>query len=189
MEEYRIIKGFESYSVSNLGNVRNDKTGKIMKLKNNGRGYYHIGLRKNDKQYYQYIHRLVGLAFIPNPSNKQTVDHIDNNPVNNNVSNLRWASFTEQQYNKEISTNNTSGSKGVCFSKTSNKWIAYIYRNGKKIHLGLFTNKEDAIKARLKKSIEIQGEFINKCEKIKEKRNELDEELEQLENEFLELIK
>lgn len=189
MEEYRIIKNFENYSVSNLGNVRNDKTGRILKLCKNHYGYFHIGLSKNNKEYKFLVHRLVGLTFIPNPSNKPTIDHIDCNPTNNNVNNLRWASRLEQQYNKQISINNTSGFKGVYFDKTKNKWLAQISINGKIKHLGLFENKEDAIICRTKKAIEIQGEFINKCEIIKEKRTELDLELEALELEFLELLK
>ena len=58
--------------------------------------------------------------------------------------------------------------------------MARIKINGKLTHLGSFDNKEEAIKARLKKSIEIQGTFINKCELIEKKRIELKEELAEL---------
>ena len=47
-----------------------------------------------------YIHRLVAKAFIPNPYNKPTVDHIDRNPRNNHVENLRWATYREQSKNR-----------------------------------------------------------------------------------------
>lgn len=47
-----------------------------------------------------YVHRLVAEAFIPNPHNKPTIDHIDRNPQNNHVENLRWATYREQSKNK-----------------------------------------------------------------------------------------
>lgn len=47
-----------------------------------------------------YVHRLVAEAFIPNPHNKPTVDHIDRNPHNNHVENLRWATYREQSKNR-----------------------------------------------------------------------------------------
>ena len=96
--------------------------------------------------------------------------------------------------NTKISIKNTSGTKGVDFDKFSNKWRAAITLNGKYYNLGRFENKEDAIKARVKKANELFGEFVNECEKIKEdikqlkddKQRELDE-IEELERELEEI--
>lgn len=46
------------------------------------------------------VHRLIALTFLDNPKNKPTVDHIDRNPKNNNLSNLRWATYSEQNKNQ-----------------------------------------------------------------------------------------
>ena len=68
-ETFRIIKGFENYSVSNLGNVMNNKTGKILKPGLNDHGYYNVNLYKDIIPFSKRIHKLVGETFIPNPLN------------------------------------------------------------------------------------------------------------------------
>ncbi len=202
MEEYKIIEGFENYSVSKYGNVKNNKTGKIIKPILNHNGYYRVGLWKNGDGKKFKVHRLVGNAFIPNPKNKPQIDHIDNIKTNNNVNNLRWCTNSENNQNKGITKNNTSGVKGVDFHK--GKWRALINNNGKKYHLGCFENIEDAVKARQTKAKELFGEFINKTEleininNVKPKtklklniniNNDEQNEIDELEKEFQELLK
>ena len=87
-EEWRKIAELDGYSVSNLGNVRNDKTGRILKTYDNGHGYQKVEI-KNKKW---YIHRLVGQAFIPNPMNLETINHKNENKRDNRVENLEWLS-------------------------------------------------------------------------------------------------
>ena len=101
LEEYRTIKNYEGlYEVSNFGNVRNSKTNIILKLKTDKGGYVRVQLSKDGKGKDSLVHRLVAIAFISNDENKPTVDHIIRNPQNNNVSNLRWATYSEQMSNK-----------------------------------------------------------------------------------------
>ena len=164
-EEFRKIKDFENYEISNLGNVKNDNTGKLLKPTNNGNGYYKVILSKGKLKQQKFIHRLVAEEFIQNPENKHQVDHIDNNRQNNNISNLRWVSCSENNFNKSLSTNSTSGIKGISFHKKSNKWNSYISCNGKRENLGYFDSKENAMKARIKASEKYFKEFQNKCEK------------------------
>lgn len=86
-----------NYQVSNFGNVKNNK--KILKP-NNIAGYLNLTLTHNEKRFQKKIHRLLAIAFIPNPENKETVNHIDHNPVNNNIDNLEWATTIEQNRHK-----------------------------------------------------------------------------------------
>ncbi len=68
-EEWRKIQDYDNYSISNLGQARNDKTKIIRELCVNPQGYYKINLSKNYVSKTISIHRLVGEAFIPNPEN------------------------------------------------------------------------------------------------------------------------
>lgn len=87
----------ENYSISENGDVRNDKTGKIKKAYvNSQNGYLVVDLYENNKCTKKTIHRLLAEAFIPNPEGKPTVDHKDGNRTNNSLSNLRWATYSEQ---------------------------------------------------------------------------------------------
>ena len=97
--------------------------------------------------------------FIMNPPDDLVVDHINHNPLDNRRENLRICTIQENNMNRSISSNNTSGTVGVHWNKTHNKWMAYIGINGKQKYLGLFNKKEDAIEARRQAEIEYFGEF------------------------------
>ena len=103
MELWRDIEGFNGrYQISSWGRVRNANTGCILKPYKNERGYLKVYLNKGKGKYVKpRINRLVAQAFIPNPENKPQVDHIDSNPFNNNVENLRWVNIEEQFSNEE----------------------------------------------------------------------------------------
>ena len=103
-EEYKKIDGYENYEVSNLGNVRNSKTNRILKPAQNNRGYYHVDLSKDGTTKTFRIHRLVGFAFIPNPENLREIDHIDRIRTNNSITNLRWVSISNNNRNKPKKT-------------------------------------------------------------------------------------
>ena len=70
VETYKKIEGFENYSISDFGNVRNDKTGRILKQSHRN-GYQMVRLQKDNKTYKNDIHRLVAIAFIDNLDKKR----------------------------------------------------------------------------------------------------------------------
>lgn len=99
-EEWRDIKWCEWYQVSNLGRVRNHD-GRILSLREVNSGYLVVLLKKYHKG--RTVHRLVAETFIPNPYNKEQVNHIDGNKHNNCISNLEWCTPSENmQHAKNI---------------------------------------------------------------------------------------
>lgn len=90
IEEWKKIKGFENYSISNIGRIKNDNTNSIKKLGLDKDGYKVTTLWKKQRPYYKRVHRLVAEAFIDNPNNYDIVNHIDENKINNNKENLEW---------------------------------------------------------------------------------------------------
>lgn len=115
-EIWKAIPDYEGYyEVSDTGKVRSitrtiiDSNGRSYTYKGQEkspsivRGYYRIQLSKNGITKAYFIHRLVALAFLPNPNNLPIINHKDENPLNNNVDNLEWCT---QEYNNAYGTKN-----------------------------------------------------------------------------------
>lgn len=84
------------YSISSDGRVFSKRRGKCLQPKKSQAGYLRVGLACNGKIKMMSVHRLVALAFIPNPENKPTVNHINEIKTDNRVENLEWATNAEQ---------------------------------------------------------------------------------------------
>ena len=123
---------YYGYKVYANGDIMG-KFGKMLKpSKNKDDGYLFVGIYIDKKRHHMKVHRLVALCYIPNPDNKPEVDHIlCKEKTNNNVSNLRWATDSEQNINRGINITNTSGVKGI--SKHRNSWKATLMINGKRM--------------------------------------------------------
>jgi hypothetical protein len=136
-EEWRDIEEFPGYQVSSEGRVRSltrevargsgtlQVPGIIFRLRVKASGYYQLSLYKDSIATTHYVHRLVGSAFIPNPDNKPTIDHVNRIKTDNSVSNLRWATHKEQNDNQDNLSN--TGHKYIHLTK----WNTYRVRRGK----------------------------------------------------------
>lgn len=142
-EEWRIIKDFPKYSVSNKGNVKNNKRGRIMKQYKDKDGYCILGLYNNEGiQKLMKAHRLVAIEFLSNPLNKPVVNHIDGNKSNNCVDNLEWNTYSENERHKhdvlgykdtcETRYKKGSWSRGRKFTKEHRERISKSLKNRNK---------------------------------------------------------
>jgi len=126
------------YDIAKSGKIRRAcKSGKFHYLKGTitNAGYRRVCL--SEKQY--YVHRILGELFIPNPENKPCIDHINRIRDDNRLENLRWATISENNYNRIM-----KGS--VCKKKCG--WHACIVDLDSKRHYKHFKKKEDAEKWR-----------------------------------------
>ena len=140
MEEWKDIEGYEGlYQVSSFGRVKSLRNELILKPCIS-RGYYQVNLCKNKIKQKYSVSRLIGNTFISNPENKSEIDHIDRNPKNNSISNLRWVSRHENCLNRI--TKNKFGIKGVV--KHGNGYKTSITIDGNNVHLGTFSTPEEA---------------------------------------------
>lgn len=167
-EEWRDIAGYEGlYQVSSEGNVksleriveRSDGKQRLIKerimkpVKNRG-GYLQILLSKDGKVKHAYVHRLVSQAFIPNPSNLPEINHIDENPSNNNVENLEWC---DRAYNNSYGTHHQ-------------RMAATLKKNG------VYERCAELCKQRWSKPVfqfTVSGEFVAKYESASEAARQL----------------
>jgi hypothetical protein len=153
IEVWKNIPEFESYQVSNLGNVRSlnynrTKQTKNLKLKINSRGRRAVNLSKNGiSKDNCKVHQLVSMAFLNHKpcGQKIVVDHIDNDKLNDRLYNLQL--ITSRENCSKDRKNGTSKYTGVCWSKRQKKWQSAIRINGKIKHLGIFTNEIEAAQA------------------------------------------
>lgn len=153
MEQWRKIND-SNYEVSSLGYVRNIMTGRILKPRTSKSGYgyncytVHIVEKKGEKVKSKKIHQLVARAFIENPDNLVEIDHINRDTSNNTIENLRWATRSMNSINTKVRSDNTTGFKGVYFSKEKEKWYVSLERNKEKIYGGSYKLLEEAVEAR-----------------------------------------
>lgn len=99
-EIWKDVVGYSQYQISNLGNVKttaNTATRKerALKLLPHPKGYYRVGLYKNNKVKFWFVHKLVALHFIDNPDNKKTINHKNGDKADNTVDNLEWSTYRE----------------------------------------------------------------------------------------------
>ncbi len=101
-------------------------------------------VRINYKMY--FVHRIIyKLCTGEEPI---LIDHINGDPLDNRIENLRSVTNMENMRNSKKFKTNSSGHVGVSWSKQNSKWEAYIWDNGTKINLGLFKNIQDAVDKR-----------------------------------------
>lgn len=115
-----------------------------------------------------YLHRAIWVLNFGPIQSKMEIDHIDRNPKNNDLSNLRLCGRSENNQNTKVRKDNTSGIKGVFWDKNSNSWRVSIWKNKKKHDGGRFKLLDDAKHAAYDIRVNAHGPFANHGEHIKD---------------------
>ena len=121
MENWKKIN--EKYQVSDMGNVKRTDKNRMLKLGVNNSGYYSVYVGRR-----AFVHRLVALAFVPNPEGKTEVNHKNGIKTDNRATNLEWVTRSENLNHRY----NALGIKGVNYGrKLSPEWKAKLSASAK----------------------------------------------------------
>jgi hypothetical protein len=167
-EEWRDVAGWENlYMVSSFGRVASMKrfvpsvsglrtiNPKLLSPTPKRNGYLSIILcRGANKRSYALVHRLVAIAFIPNPDNKPMIDHIDRVRTNNNINNLRWCTLSENMQNPST--------KEYCSKLNLGRDYPSLYQPVVALKNGVLVKKYNSIKSAVKEGYKSSG-ISNAC--------------------------
>lgn len=126
--DFQNIPNFPGFCISKEGKVKNPN-GKILCENKNQKGYLRVNIPGHNSQ---FIHRLLALTYIPNPTNLPIVDHIDRNKENNTLENLRWVDDYGSAQNRGLTKNTITNEKNIYYMKNRHGTYKYVYmRQGK----------------------------------------------------------
>lgn len=119
-------------------------------------GYW--GVKVNQKQY--PLHRVMWLL-VHGAWPKDEIDHINRNPSDNRIANLRQATRADNACNRRRSKNNTSGVAGVTWDKKQGRWLARAWRGRQHLYAGHYDKFADAVAARQRAVVIMHGDFAS----------------------------
>lgn len=135
--EWKEVKGYPNYMINTDGEVLSKTNGKILTHHINNGGYKFVCIRINCKPKQLLVHRLVAIAFIPNPDNKPVVNHIDSDRGNPQKSNLQWVTNKENIEHMVYSFRSINQTMTILLDKTGdelcvfpskNRCLKYVYK-------------------------------------------------------------
>jgi len=165
--------GIEGYQISSFGNLRSCKRSKdifipkkaaIRGTKSQPRAWFHVKMHEKDINI--SISRLVWTIFMGTIPEELWVDHINRNPLDNRLCNLRLVIPSQNNHNSKIPKKYTNPHRGVYFCNTKKRWRVTLSVNSKRRHLGYFKDKEKAINRYVSESDKLVGEFKGEMQNV-----------------------
>lgn len=160
MELWKPIPGYPDYEASDLGRIKSLKLGRVRILVplRTTKGYYRVGLYRDDSQFITMIHRIIYSTFVRPLQKEELIDHIDRDKSNNRLENLRIATNSQNRANSFVNKGKKLP-KGVKFWKGI--YRADITSNNKRYYLGQYATAEEAAIVYDAKARELFGEFAH----------------------------
>lgn len=136
METWNIVIDYPNYLLSNLGNIKNNTTNKLLKPSLHKSGYLVVQLFRNGKRKVVRLHRLIAQTFLGDVDDTKYIDHLDRNKLNNVLENLRVVTPLESVLNRGIW--GKSKYKGAYYNEKRKDWRSQIRVDKKLINLGYY---------------------------------------------------
>lgn len=156
---WRDVEGYRGYyEVSSEGLIRNRRTGRRLRMHDNGRGYLKVSLSKRGKVKKHCVHKIVTRAFLGNNPRGWVVDHINRNKLDNRAINLRYVTRSQNCSNRASAKGSSSQYLGVSWCSGAGHWVSRIQHEGQRYYLGCYHNEDEAAWAYNIKSLELKGE-------------------------------
>ena len=140
-------------------NFGDQSAGSVNTYKKKNYSSWKVNVAFNGSSHSLKCSRVIFLLEFGRLSENKIIDHIDGNPLNNKVENLRESTRNQNNQNSRRPKTNTSGHKGVYWDKKSGKWRVLIFANGKFHHFGFYEDKEEAIRVAIEARKKLHGEF------------------------------
>ena len=143
-EEFQVVPNYSRYIATKSGKIYSFRGYKLSELAYFWSGfYYKVNLSSDDSILKKrYVHRVIAKTFLPNPEPGLVVDHIDRNTKNNNISNLRWVTRSENCLNSSSTLDRSK--VNIKHLENSNTYRVYISFCGKNYIIDSFENKDKA---------------------------------------------
>jgi hypothetical protein len=139
MAAYKKLRESDKYIIFKSGKIYSLTSNLFLSTRINSNRVIVDFISNDGKKLTRKLHRLLAEAFIPNPNNYKEIDHINRNPLDNDLSNLRWCSHMQNCNNKGIYSNNQSGFQNI--HTNNNYWVLAINRQNFKL-VKLYNKKE-----------------------------------------------
>ena len=151
------IKDYPMYEINTDGSVFSKWTNKFLKPSKNTKGYYSVELFNDVGSRRFLVHRLVAQAFIENPNNYPQINHIDENPSNNDVSNLEWCT---SKYNMNYGNGAKTRHQKIDYTTVRRKEVAR--QNGEVVSRPIYQYTKNGCFLRKYPSIKAAADSVNK---------------------------
>lgn len=137
-----VVEHENEYLISPDGEIYSIRNNLLLKYRRDKHGYFKIGVSINGKKYYLTRHRLVAIAFIPNPENKPQVNHINGIPGDDRIENLEWVTASENIKHSFDVLGRITFNRGFTGYRSNRKNTVFMYNDNNQCIDAFFSTRD-----------------------------------------------